>query len=261
MKIVRGFFMAWGMFCTIPCPVKTWDEGARKHMLALLPIIGLGIGGIWFGLFYALHALHVPTALAAALMTVYPFVVTGGIHLDGYMDCNDAILSRKPMGERQKILKDSHVGAFAVISFALLLVVYFGAMWSIVEAYSIYKAGALALMPVMTRGIIANAVLRHKPMDTSQYVNTYGKTNAYTMFINFTCAFPLILSLLLDLWYEAKIDHWARGLCLYALLGGMLAATLAIWYGRKQLGGMSGDIAGYGLVFGELATIVILAVI
>lgn len=44
---IYGFFMAWGMFLTIPCPKKIWRESARRKMLACLPLIGLIVGGIW----------------------------------------------------------------------------------------------------------------------------------------------------------------------------------------------------------------------
>ena len=30
MKYVTAFFMAWGNFLKIPCPVKKWDEKLNK---------------------------------------------------------------------------------------------------------------------------------------------------------------------------------------------------------------------------------------
>ena len=38
-----------------------------------------------------------------------------------------------------------------------------------------------------------------------------------------------------------------------------LGSMIAIFYGRRQLGGMSGDIAGYGIVWGELIGVFALA--
>ena len=91
MKTVTGFFMAWGNFCAIPCPCKKWDEKARTHMLVMFPIIGLMMGLLWSALFWAVLFLELPIPVSAALLTAYPFVVSGFIHLDGFMDCNDAI--------------------------------------------------------------------------------------------------------------------------------------------------------------------------
>ena len=28
-KQLTAFMMAWGMFCSIPCPYKKWDDAAR----------------------------------------------------------------------------------------------------------------------------------------------------------------------------------------------------------------------------------------
>ena len=44
--------------------------------------------------------------------------VTGGFHIDGFMDTMDAFHSYKPREEKLAILKDSHIGAFAVIMLA-----------------------------------------------------------------------------------------------------------------------------------------------
>ena len=32
---IYGFFMTWGMFLSIPCPVRIWDEKARGKMMAV----------------------------------------------------------------------------------------------------------------------------------------------------------------------------------------------------------------------------------
>ena len=116
---IYGFFMAWGMFLTIPCPKKIWRESARRKMLACLPLIGLIVGGIWA--LCAWLGSFLPQPLAALLCAAAPWLITGFMHLDGYMDVCDAVLSRRDLETRQRILKDSHCGAFAVICLALLV--------------------------------------------------------------------------------------------------------------------------------------------
>ena len=44
---ITAFFMAWGMFLSIPCPAKIWDEKARPWQLVYLPLVGLLVGAIW----------------------------------------------------------------------------------------------------------------------------------------------------------------------------------------------------------------------
>ena len=111
MKLITGFFMAWGNFLTLPCPLKRWDNDLKNYMLGFLPSVGLIIGLIWAGVSLLLAVLPIPFLVTAFLLTMVPFVLSGFLHLDGFMDCCDAILSRRPLEYRQRILKDSHTGA------------------------------------------------------------------------------------------------------------------------------------------------------
>ena len=115
---IYGLFMAWGMFLSIPCPCKIWDEKARPWQLVYLPVAGLLVGALWALAAYALGSFDRLPALRAAVLAALPFLLTGFLHLDGFMDCCDAIFSRRPLEKRREILKDSHVGSFAVIRFS-----------------------------------------------------------------------------------------------------------------------------------------------
>ena len=115
---IYGFFMAWGMFLAIPCPKKIWSESARRKMLACLPLVGIVVGAVWA--LAAWLAGLLPRPLGAALCAAAPWLTTGFLHLDGFMDVCDGILSRRDLETRRRILKDSHCGAFAVICMVLL---------------------------------------------------------------------------------------------------------------------------------------------
>ena len=157
-----AFWMCFGMFCGIPCPVKIWDEQARPRMISCLPLVGGVIGACTVGIYALLTRLGLPYAAA---MTAAPWLLSGCIHLDGYMDCCDAIFSRRELKRRQEILKDSHVGSFAVIGMALLAIVTFE-LWRESDGVALLP---LALIPVVSRSCAAVAVSRMKPMETSQY--------------------------------------------------------------------------------------------
>lgn len=263
MKTITGFFMAWGNFCAIPCPCKKWDEKARNHMLVMFPVIGLMMGILWCALFFALTWLQVPIPLSAALLTAYPFVVSGFIHLDGFMDCNDAILSRRPLAERQRILKDSHVGAFAVITALLLFMVFFSAMWALAEKGGALPFWCLIAVPVFSRSMSAREVMRCKPLSTSQYEQSFQPeaTRGFRRGVWGIWALALLLLIAgMGFFGQTGTAEFLK----YALVmaGVQLAASLlAGVYARKQLGGMSGDIAGYMLTWSELIGVISLAVI
>lgn len=238
---ICGFFMAWGMFLAIPCPRKIWSESARQKMLVCMPLVGLLAGGVWAGAWLLLQG--APGPVRAAVCAAAPWLVTGFMHLDGYMDVCDAVLSRRDLATRQKILKDSHCGAFAVISLGLL----FMAQWSLFLSAGTVALMPLAMIPVATRACAGLAVVSLRPMGTSQYANLDRRGRAGRQ------AALLALALL------------AVGLPLIRLDGpgcAPLAAAagygLAAWYGFRQLDGMSGDISGFALTLGELAGVAVL---
>lgn len=228
---IYGFFMAWGMFLTIPCPKKIWRESARRKMLACLPLIGLIVGGIWA--LCAWLGSFLPQPLAALLCAAAPWLITGFMHLDGYMDVCDAVLSRRDLETRQRILKDSHCGAFAVICLALLVL----CQWAVFLSAEALPFWPLTLIPAASRACAALAVLTLRPMSTSQY-STMTRGGAPVVFAAIVLAAVCGLSVLL----------WDS----FAPLAAAVCYWLAAWYAFRQLDGMSGDVSGFALTIAEL---------
>ena len=238
---VYGFFMAWGMFLALPCPLKIWNEKARSKMLCCLPLVGFVVGGVWVLAAYV--ARFLPVSVGGLLLAAAPWLATGFLHLDGFMDVCDAVLSRRDLPRRQEILKDSHCGAFAVIGMVLLAL----CQWSVGMAGGTAPLLPLLLIPVSTRACAALAVLTLRPMGTSQYAAMAEKKAPYAVFAAAVMAAAVIVPLAL----------WKSGAALAAALG----YWLAVWYGDKQLGGMSGDVSGFALTLGELCGLAVLMLV
>ena len=257
MKLINGFFMAWGNFCAIPCPCRRWDEDARTWMLVMFPLIGGMMGILWYGLCRLMALCTVPAPVFAALMTAYPFAASGFIHLDGFMDCNDAILSRRSLPERQRILKDSHVGAFAVITTILLFLLFFSAMWTIIQNGEKWDIWCLIFLPILARASSAKAVLTCPPLSSSQYKAVFNKRENRIYRGSLLFIWILAAGIMTGgafFLYEKQWSSMLTAVC------GLAASWLSGSYARKQLGGMSGDVAGYMLVWTELTTVLFLAV-
>lgn len=236
-KAVTGFFMSWGMFCAIPCPLKIWDENSKLYSVLFIPFVGAVIGVVWALVALLLGFLSAPMLLSAAILAVCPWLVSGFIHLDGFMDCSDAILSRRDLAERQRILKDSHTGAFAVISLVIAAMIAFGAF----ADFAGENVWALIFLPAAARCPSAISVLTFKPIGHSGYAKAFESSNkGYKIAAWCVLAVVAVLPVVL---------FGVSGL--YALAA-QIAAFLTILYGRKQLGGMSGDISGYGITVGEI---------
>ena len=183
-------------------------------------------------------------------MTALPFLVTGFFHLDGFLDCCDAILSRRDLATRQKILKDSRVGAFAVVSAVLLFLLSFAALADC--SFSLIWR-ALLLIPVVTRCMAGVAVESFAPMKTSQYAGTFkaGKTKRQR---------NILLGMYLAVMLAVFVFLFSRPSCALAVAWAGLVTILSCRAARKNLGGMSGDIAGFSITLGELSGLLILAV-
>ena len=241
---LHAFAMCQSMFCAIPAP-QVWDEKAKDKMLLFLPIVGLEIGAIWVGIAWACRLLNLPTMIAALILSVYPYIVTGFLHLDGYMDVTDAVKSWRDLERRREILKDSHVGSFAVIGIVLLMIAQFALFASApVDADFLI----LIFVPAVSRCCSALAVTGLKPMSTSQYADQKKPKSHMVVLTIMLCAF-LSAGFLLCGKYG------------FALIGGIVGYALALHRGYKSLDGMNGDISGYALTIGELCAVAVYALI
>ena len=241
----HAFAMCQSMFCAIPCPWKVWDEQARGKMLLFLPAIGLEIGLIWVILAQICRFLALPALVTGLILAVYPYLVTGFLHLDGFMDVTDAVKSWRSLERRREILKDSHVGSFAVINLVLLVGAQFALFSSAKETANSF---ILLFVPAVSRCCSVLAVTGLKPMATSQYANREKLTSHLVVTAVLLCIFVAAGFLLC-------------GKYGFALLGGLVGYGLALCRGYRSLEGMNGDISGYALTLGELCAVAIYALL
>lgn len=249
-RLLAGFFMCWGNFCYIPGP-KKWDENARSYMLGWLPTIGFFIGLIWAGIYYGLLVMKVPFMMVCVIALWLPFVLSGYIHVDGYMDVNDALMSRGTLEKKREILKDSRCGTFAIVSFIFLLFIEFGALSSAIS-YGIDFVN-LILITVLSRTVSGVEVLNsRKLMETSQY-KEMSEEAAGSRKANILMAVQLVVYLALAAVFCRY--YYATA---FVIIATVLGTFIPIELAKKQLQGMNGDIAGYGILWGEMIGIVAL---
>ena len=244
-KYLHAFAMCQSMFCAIPFPGNIWDEEARDRMLLFLPVVGLEMGVLWAALAWLCRWLGLPALIAGVALCAFPYLVTGCIHLDGYMDVTDAVKSWRDLERRREILKDSHVGSFAVIGVVLLLLAQFALLASAPETAD-YRV--LALIPAVSRCGSALAVTVLKPMSTSQYAGQKKPKSHIAVLI----AMTVLL---------AAAGFLLCGRYGFALVGCLAGYALALRRAYKSLDGMSGDVAGYALTIGELCAVAVYALI
>ena len=118
MPVIRSLLTAFSTYSRIPVPQVEWSEENRRYSMCFFPLIGLIIGLLLWGWLALCRCLGIGLFVQGAVSALLPLILTGGIHMDGYMDTTDALASWQPMEKRLEILKDSHTGAFAVMTCA-----------------------------------------------------------------------------------------------------------------------------------------------
>ena len=234
------------MFCAIPCPVHTWDEEARPKMLLFLPVVGLEMGFLWAILAWVCRLWDLPQLVTGLALCAFPYLVSGFIHLDGFMDVTDAIGSCRELEKRRAILKDPHVGSFAVIGCCLLMLAGFAFC-----AGSDGDLRVLIFIPVVSRCCSALAVTVLRPMTTSQYAGNFKNGTSKMQYI--VLSFMLLCTV-----FAAFV---VCGKTAAALVGGIAGYLLALRKGFTALDGMNGDISGYALTLSELAALAAWAIV
>lgn len=254
MHLLNSLAIAISMYSRIPAPAADWSEKNMKYVMCFFPVVGVITGVLQSGIGYVLLKYTSFGGLFfAAVMTLFPVLVTGGIHLDGYADTVDAISSYGDREKRLQILKDPHTGAFAVIG----LCVYFVAELALWSEADITILPLTACIYPFSRSLSGISVVSFQAAKNSGLLRTFQdgahRTKVRVVLIIWACICAGTM------------------LCLGARQSGAFAAGAAavvaaaflvfVYYYRmskKKFGGTTGDLAGYFLQMCELAMLAVI---
>ena len=92
MHIIRGIAVAFSTYSKIPMPQFVWKEEDMRYSMCFFPWIGAVIGAILWGWFRLSALLGISTLAFILISAALPLIITGGFHVDGFMDTMDAIM-------------------------------------------------------------------------------------------------------------------------------------------------------------------------
>ena len=239
MNFLYSLCAAFSMFSALPAPQVPWEKDKIRYMLVCLPFVGVVIGMAEYLWMILVDLLELGQALRAAGFTLIPIFLTGGIHLDGFMDTVDALKSHAAPEKKRAILKDPHTGAFAVIGLGCYLLAYF-ALW-----YDL-GPGAVRLvapMHVMSRSLsaVSGTLLPVRPGE--------GTLNFFRQAADRKAGIMAVLWTILSAAILVVVNYLAGGVM---ALGAIVTLLLVRRMAMKQFEGISGDIAGFQLQVSEL---------
>jgi adenosylcobinamide-GDP ribazoletransferase len=236
-----------------PALVGAVDERELGRSTRYFPLVGLVAGldlmlARWL-LGWAGALQHWPLA-SAAVLTAYWAWICDSLHLDGWMDTLDGLASRRQGPALLDVMHDSRVGAFGALGGGLVLLLKFAFLASLPP-----RLWWALPLPLLVSRLLAALLCHARP-----YAGKVGSLSGAFITCN-----------------EPADGHWAVAWaflgagayggvavgigwadlrsCLLALGMGLVALTaglLAVQAPRRRLGGISGDLIGYGLEAAEL---------
>ncbi|MFH0176897.1 adenosylcobinamide-GDP ribazoletransferase [Streptomyces cacaoi] len=136
-----GLRFAFGTLTVLPVRVTRWDREAARGGMLNAPVVGLVVGGCAAGLGLLLLYLGTSPLLAAVASAAVPAVLTRGLHLDGLADTADGLGSGKPAEDALRIMKQSDIGPFGVLTLLLVLLAQVAALTQLYDTSWALGAG------------------------------------------------------------------------------------------------------------------------
>jgi len=245
----------FGTLTAVPVRVRRWDRAAARGGMTVAPLVGAAVGlgaAAGGGLLIALGASPLLAAVAAVAV---PAVLTRGLHLDGLADTADGLGSGRPAEDALRIMKQSDVGPFGVLTLVLVLLAQTAALASCYGHGWVYggaaavtagAAGRTAMtlacragVPAARPGGLGAAVAGAVPSRTAWTAALLCGAAACAAAVPFDGLTPL----------RAAVA-WSAGL---------LAAEALLHHCRRRFGGVTGDVFGALCETATTAALVVLA--
>ncbi|MEV5976168.1 adenosylcobinamide-GDP ribazoletransferase [Streptomyces sp. NPDC052114] len=148
-----GIRFAFGTLTALPVRVTKWDRDAARGGMQWAPLAGLTIGLFAAAVGGALTLLGAGPLLAAVATAATPAALTRGLHLDGLADTADGLGSAKPADDALRIMKQSDIGPFGVITLLFVLLAQVAVLCQLYERS--WAQGALAAVVSATAARLA----------------------------------------------------------------------------------------------------------
>lgn len=244
---MSSFIIAFSMYSKIPMPKVEWTKKNMRYALCFFPFVGILIGSIEYLFAVCLLYLKVPQLVIGAVLTLIPILITGGIHIDGFLDTIDAISSCKSKEEKLKILDDPHVGSFAVIYGCLYLILFF----TFTSALSRRTAGFMAYVFIISRILSGISVLSF-PKAKEGLVKTFSDNADRNVFKSLIV--ELIAAIIASVYFLGPVFLIPTAVAVFCFY-------LYFVISKRTFGGTSGDQAGAFVCITELVMLVVLFVL
>lgn len=245
MILFKSLASAFLMYSKIPVPKVGWSEENRRYSLCFFPLIGAVIGAVFLAWRAFCFWLDIGIFLNCSISVLIPILITGGIHLDGFCDVIDAVSSRAETPKKLEIMRDPHIGAFAVIGLFAYLILQLALLLEIENFTTVI---IIALGFAVSRALSGLAAVTFKNAKNEGLLVDFARPAHRKI---------TVISLI------AVIGVFGAAILIASPVTGGLsmagAAASFVWYryfSYKNFGGITGDLAGWFLQICEIALLI-----
>lgn len=239
-----SFVAALQFLTSIPIPGKRETSPEQLgRATAYFPLVGLIIGVVLIGLHWLLN-LILPPAVVNALLIAAMVLLSGALHLDGFVDTCDGIAGHKPVEDRWRVMRDSRVGAFGIVGVVLLLLIKYVTLNNIPPAF---MTAILLIMPVVSRWAMVYALFFYRYAHGEGLGTAFKKATGWPQFTAATIITIGVAVALLPLFSVTGL----------IIIGGIWIVTVAFAaYLKHKFAGLTGDTYGAINEVAEVMTLI-----
>ena len=233
----NSLVIAFSMYSKIPMPNVEVSKENMKYSLCFFPLVGAVIGAILCGWRIAYPYLCNGKLLPAVVFVIVPIVISGGVHVDGFID---AVCSKKPMERKLEILKDIHTGSFAVI----ISLAYFCVALGVWSEMPIDAVPILAVGFVLSRALSALSFVVFPNAKTSKGTASF-ENNKHKKVVGSVSAAYIVVCAALMCYLEPMYGS-------IGVLGAALSFAYYYYTSKKHFGGITRAVGGFFIQVCEL---------
>ncbi|MFJ8532677.1 adenosylcobinamide-GDP ribazoletransferase [Streptomyces sp. NPDC093591] len=237
---VHGLRFAFGTLSVLPVKVSRWDREAARGGMLCAPLVGVALGCGAACVALVLLFLGAGPLLAAVVAAAVPAVLTRGLHLDGLADTADGLGSGKPAEDALRIMKQSDIGPFGVLTLVFALFAQVAALSQLYGASWARGALATVVSAVAARLALTLAARAGVPAARPEGL---GAAVAGVVPVRSAVAVALAVTGVAAA-AGALLGAYDIARTALAVLAALAAAELLLRHCTRRFGGVTGDVFG-----------------
>ncbi|MFE6972533.1 adenosylcobinamide-GDP ribazoletransferase [Streptomyces sp. NPDC057682] len=236
----HGLRFAFGTLTVLPVRVTRWDRDTARTGMLCAPLAGLVVGVLAALPGCLLLLCGAGPLLAAVASAALPAALTRGLHLDGLADTADGLGSGRPADDALRIMKQSDIGPFGVITLLFVLLAQVAVLQQLYARGWAEGAAAAVVAAVTARLALTLASRRGVPAARPEGL---GAAVAGTVPPG-SAALCALAAVAACAGAGALLGGSGAPRHALAALAGLVAAQVLLRHCVRRFGGVTGDVFG-----------------